>query len=192
MSFADATFAEPANASGGGGAVGACFEADDIAQTPDKNLRPRALEAKKLMVANDANVAAAEQALKLSEKTPSDHWWPTIESFQRKLAEAKQKRDNDRQTINDKFKGTMWKLPDEDEEKVTLRQLARNGYHTVEDLVAVYEKGGSKGSKGFAALFGGEKFGFAPQIIAKLQKVVDDYLKVRDKDIAQYVFTEGF
>lgn len=72
MSFADATLGEPANASGG--AVGDCFTADDIAQTPDKNLRPDGVEAKKLMAANDANVAAAEQALKLCKRTPTDHW----------------------------------------------------------------------------------------------------------------------
>lgn len=42
MSFADATLG------------GACFTADDIAQTPDKILRPNAVEAKMLMAANDA------------------------------------------------------------------------------------------------------------------------------------------
>jgi len=97
MSFADATYIEPANASGG--AVGA-----------DKNLIPDGVEAKKLMAANDANVAAAEQALALCKRTPTDHWWATwatIKNFQRKLDEAKQKRDNDRRTIHDTFKQLM-------------------------------------------------------------------------------------
>ena len=93
MSFADATYIEPANASGG--AVGA-----------DKNLIPDGVEAKKLMAANDANVAAAEQALALYKRTPTDHWWATIENFTkkallRKLDEAKQKRDNAFWTIHD-------------------------------------------------------------------------------------------
>lgn len=89
--------------------------ADDIAKTPDGNLRQDGLDAKKLMVANDANVAAAEEALKVSKKKPTDHWWATIESFERKLVAAKEQRDDVRRTINEKFKGTIWKLPDETE-----------------------------------------------------------------------------
>lgn len=92
-----------------------CTTADDIAKTADENLSPDGLDAKELMVGNDANVAAAEEALKLSKKTPTDHWWATIESFERKLVAAKKQRDNDRWTINEKFKGKIWKLPDETE-----------------------------------------------------------------------------
>ena len=52
---------------------------------------------------SDANVAAADQAIKHSMKTLPHmrdmHWWTTLESLQRKLAEAKQKRDNDKAAI---------------------------------------------------------------------------------------------
>lgn len=102
----------PANASGGGGggAVGACFEADNIARTPNKNLTPDALEAKETMLENDANVAVAEQALKHFKQTPTDYWWATIESFQRKLDEANESRDAARLKINKEFEGKSWKV----------------------------------------------------------------------------------
>jgi len=87
-----------------------CFEADNIARTPNKNLTPDALEAKATMLENDANVAAAEQALKHFKKTPTDYWWATIESFQRKLDEANESRDAARLKINEEFEGKSWKV----------------------------------------------------------------------------------
>ena len=85
--------------------------ASEIAQTEDGNLTDDARKFKVLMRTNDANVAAAEQALALSKKTPTDHWWAAIESFQRKLDAAKQVRDDSIQECNEHFKDVAWKPP---------------------------------------------------------------------------------
>lgn len=78
--------------------------ASEIAQTEDENLTDDARKFKDLMRTQDANVEAAEQALKESKRTPTEDWWSVIEGFERKLAAAKQDRDNVVKKCNEHFK----------------------------------------------------------------------------------------